>query len=436
MRLPNGLALLLLSFLCRILAVASQQQGGAQAADSCPYLVLGVARDATTADIKKAYRALTLKYHPDKNPGCEESKDKFTKLVDAYEILGDEDSRVLHDDKEFGAYQSRPHNYNSKAGFYSGNSFVTPLNVTEFDRLVLCKQNPGGTKNDGDQNDECPPWMVEFYTPWCVHCKKLIPEWKRAASMMDGTETPLGFVKFGGVNCETEKVLCNRLGIRAYPSIVLYARDAMGQEHVEAFPSRKSRTVDSFIEFAEKGIRLAHESTLQVMDAFLMHKNVTNDESTELWIVLFEGSYCPDCGSMKASLRCMSANIRGLANFGVLDCAKEPTICKDQYVGNFYPVLKMYPYRGPKGTGETLLEPNGLDPLIVLPVAEKVIRMCIANIKVANGLMNTLHEDQYSEEEEPEPPQAQYPYPQPERKSQYALPAGVRAGGGAQYIAG
>jgi hypothetical protein len=96
----------------------------------------------------------------------------------------------------------------------------------------------------------------------------------------------------------------------------------------------------------------------------------------------------------------------------------------------------MYPYQGSKGTGETLIEPNGLDPLVVLPVAEKVIRMCIANIEAANGLMNTLHDEQYNEEEEPEPPQAQYPYPQPERKSQYVLPAGVRAGGGAQYIAG
>lgn len=423
---------LALSFL-NFASVASQH-GGQQA---CPYSILGVARDATTAEIKKAYRALTLKFHPDKNPGCEESKNKFTKLVDAYEILGDEDSRVLHDDKEFGAYQSRPNNFNSKAGFYSGNSFVTPLNATEFDRLVLCEHNKQGNTNKNDDDEGCSPWMVEFYTPWCVHCKNMIPDWKRAASMMDGTETPLGFVKFGGINCETEKFLCERMAVRAYPSISLYAHDAGGQEHVETFPSSKSRNVENFIDFAERGIRLAHESTLHTIDAFVMHKNVTNAESKGLWIVLFHGRICTTCGPLKASLRRMSANIRGLANFGVINCGDEPAVCKQQYIGNQYPVLKMYPYQGSKGTGETLIEPNGVDPLIVLPIAEKVIRMCIANIEAENALMNTLHDDGFNEEEEPEePPQAQYQYPQPEQKTRHYLPAGVRAGGGAQYIGG
>jgi hypothetical protein len=161
--------------------------------EKCPYTILGIGRDASQEEVKKAYRALSLRYHPDKNPGCELSKIKFTKLVDAYEILGDADRRVLHDEQEFGQYQSRPHNFNSRQGFYSGNSVVVPLNMTEFNRHVLCQ----------DKSVPCSPWMVEFYTPWCVHCKNMIPEWKRAASTMDGTETPLGFVEFGGVNCES-----------------------------------------------------------------------------------------------------------------------------------------------------------------------------------------------------------------------------------------
>lgn len=262
----------------------------------------------------------------------------------------------------------------------------------------------------------------------------MIAEWKRAASQMDGTETPLGYVNFAGVNCETNRQLCQSRGIRSYPEIHLYAQDSQGQEHMERFHSGKPRTVENFIDFAEKGIRLAHESTLQPIDAYIMDKNVTNAESKGLWVVMFQGRNCRNCATLKSALRRMSANIGDLASFGIFDCDKQPKICQNQYVGRQYPVLKLYPYTGAKGTGETLVE-AGSDPLVVLPVVEKVIRMCLANIEAENGLMKTLHEEE-DEYEEPEPPKQQYQYPEPERQTQRVLPAGVRASGGRQYIGG
>lgn len=274
-----------------------------------------------------------------------------------------------------------------------------------------------------------------YHYHYIVHCKNMIQEWKRAASTMDGTETPLGFVKFAGVNCETNKQLCRSLGIRSYPEIRLYAHDVKGQEHMEEFPSRRPRNVDNFMDFAIKGIRLAHEATLQSIDAYVMEKNVTNAESVGLWVVMYEGKHCPQCGSLKASLRRMSANIQGLANFGVLDCAVHRKVCQHQYVGIKFPVLKLYPYKGAKGTGETLVEP-GADPLVLLPVVEKVIRMCLANIEAENGLMKTLLEEG-EEYDKPEPPKPQYQYPEPQRQQQRVLPAGVRANTNQrQYIGG
>lgn len=246
---------------------------------------------------------------------------------------------------------------------------------------------------------------------------------------MDGTETPLGYVNFAGVNCETNKQLCRMRGISSYPEVHLYAK---GPEHMERFPSRKPRTVDNFIDFASQSIRLAHESNLQTLDAFLMDKNVTNSESTGLWVVMFENSNCPSCASLKASLRRMSANIGTLANFGILDCSQHAKTCQQQYVtGKRFPVLKLYPYKGVKGTGETLVEGSNSDPNVVLPIVEKVIRACLANLEAENGLMKTLHEE---EEDEPPPPKQQYQYPEPERQTQRVLPAGVRASGGRQYI--
>lgn len=60
------------------------------------YDILGVSRDASESHIKKAYRKLSLKYHPDKDPS-EEAKTKFVELANAYEVLGDEEKRRIYD---------------------------------------------------------------------------------------------------------------------------------------------------------------------------------------------------------------------------------------------------------------------------------------------------------------------------------------------------
>ncbi len=61
------------------------------------YAILGVSRDASQSDIKKAYRKLAIKYHPDKNPDDPEAESKFKEAAEAYEVLGDEDKRSNYD---------------------------------------------------------------------------------------------------------------------------------------------------------------------------------------------------------------------------------------------------------------------------------------------------------------------------------------------------
>jgi len=84
-------------------------------ADKDYYAIIGVKEDASQNEIKKAYRKLAVKYHPDKNPGNKRAEDHFKKISEAYYSLGDEKRRKEYDNlRKMGAYTG---NYSSAQGF-------------------------------------------------------------------------------------------------------------------------------------------------------------------------------------------------------------------------------------------------------------------------------------------------------------------------------
>jgi molecular chaperone DnaJ len=81
------------------------------------YEVLGVEKTATPEEIKKAYRKLAIKYHPDKNPGDKAAEDKFKEAAEAYEVLSNEEKRKRYD--QFGHSMGAQGFGGGQGGFYS-----------------------------------------------------------------------------------------------------------------------------------------------------------------------------------------------------------------------------------------------------------------------------------------------------------------------------
>src|SRR6266850_3704829 len=78
------------------------------------YEVLGVNRDAPEDDLKKAYRRLAMKWHPDRNPENPKSEEHFKEAKEAYEVLADPNKRTAYD--QFGHAGIDPHSAGAGAG--------------------------------------------------------------------------------------------------------------------------------------------------------------------------------------------------------------------------------------------------------------------------------------------------------------------------------
>ena len=87
-----------------------------------PYQILGVAKSASEAEIKKAFRNLAKKHHPDTHAGDESAKKRFQEISAAYDILGDKDKRAKFDAGEIDA-SGNPRGFDPRAGGFHGGPF-------------------------------------------------------------------------------------------------------------------------------------------------------------------------------------------------------------------------------------------------------------------------------------------------------------------------
>jgi molecular chaperone DnaJ len=123
------------------------------------YEILEVTREETPDGIKKSYRRLAVKYHPDKNPGDKSAEEKFKELGEAYEALSDAQKRAAYD--QFGHAAFDPRQRASRGGNSGGGGFHDPFDIFRevfgggaggsiFENIFGGGQDPSGPQRGDD----------------------------------------------------------------------------------------------------------------------------------------------------------------------------------------------------------------------------------------------------------------------------------------------
>lgn len=267
------------------------------------YKLLGISREASTRDIRQAFKKLALTMHPDKNPNDDEAHDKFLKINRAYEVLKDEDLRKkydkygekgLKDEQQGGRYESWNY-YRYDFGIYDDDPEVITLDRGDFDAAV----------NSGEV------WFVNFYFPRCSHCHELAPTWREFAKEMDGV------IRIAAVNCGDNTPLCRSKGISSYPSLFVF-RAGMNPEKFYGDRSKTSLTKFAMQFVTTKVTELWQGNVFTEIDqAFAARLG---------WLITF----CSDTGDCLESKtrQKLAGMLDGLVKIGWIDCTMHTDVCQ------------------------------------------------------------------------------------------------------------
>ncbi|XP_033628851.1 dnaJ homolog subfamily C member 10-like isoform X2 [Asterias rubens] len=295
------------------------------------YELLVIERDASTKDIRRAFKKLALKMHPDKNQDDPKAHDKFVEINRAYEVLKDEDLRKKYDrfgeeglkDQQgqgrWNRYESWQY-YKTEFGLYDEDPEVVTLSKTDFEQSVFGEDI----------------WFVNFYSPRCHHCHDLAPIWREFAKEMEGV------IRIGAVNCHDDNPLCTAQGVRFFPTLNIYPEK---EEYTGA------RKLDDLMKHA---LRLVHAEVHSIWTGNFKKVLLAEEHEDQPWVV----SYCgaPDghdgestevahsgCFDTEDQTK-LASILNKVVNVGAVDCVASAKLCKklniEESTIRFYPTGK------------------------------------------------------------------------------------------------
>ncbi|OAY69097.1 Protein disulfide isomerase-like 2-2 [Ananas comosus] len=180
--------------------------------------------------------------------------------------------------------------------------------------------------------------LVEFYAPWCGHCKKLAPEYEKVGASFKKTKSVL----IGKVDCDEHKSLCSKYGVSGYPTIQWFPKGSLEPKKYEG-----ARTAEALAEFVNTeggtNVKLAAVPSSVVVLTPENFDQVVLDESKDVLVEF----YAPWCGHCKhlAPIYEKVANAYKLEEDVVVanvDADKYKDLA-EKYGVSGYPTLKFFP---------------------------------------------------------------------------------------------
>ncbi|CAK1601671.1 unnamed protein product [Parnassius mnemosyne] len=223
---------------------------------------------------------------------------------------------------------------------YDSSSDVVELTPSNFDRLV--------TKSDE-------VWIVEFFAPWCGHCKNLVPEYKKAARALKG------IIKVGAIDADQYKEFAQKYGVTGFPTIKVFT----GSKHT---PYQGQRTAEAFV---DAGIKAAKEkaydnlgkkssgSSSDKSDVITLTDSNFKElvlDSEDLWLVEFFAPWCGHCKNLEPHWAKAATELKGKVKLGALDATVHQAMAS-RYQVQGYPTIKLFP--AGKKTSDSVEDYNG-----------------------------------------------------------------------------
>jgi protein disulfide-isomerase A6 len=240
---------------------------------------------------------------------------------------------------------------------YSSNSNVVKLTEANFDKEVT-------------NSNEL--WLVEFYAPWCGHCKNLAPEWEKAANVLKG------IIKVGAVDMDVEKSFGSKFGITGFPTLKWFGLQKKNPKNYEG-----ERNTKAIVDFAVNKVQQITKARLtgkaetgkagessgssgsagsagsagnKAGEGSKQKASTDKDVvvltdanfdslvfgSKDMWLIEFYAPWCGHCKTLEPQWNIAASELKGKLKLGKVDATANAKL-GDRYGVKGYPTIKVFP---------------------------------------------------------------------------------------------